>query len=229
MKGKTLSIIAGAALLFATAVPAASMPVWAAKGGAVRMAAPKTAPPAAAPKSTPNGSGAGTQRTANPNQTQQARPNTNTTAQNAARTNQSSSRWGSAMRNIGLLAGGMFLGSMLSSLFGWGNMGFMADILGVLFNIILLLVIISIYCCWLLFLSSAVCGENSGDGRAAVKTMPTAAAMKQPCETNARKTAIRRLMSRRWMKTNIKKDKILETVTMGSRSYSFDFIKEFWQ
>ena len=108
------------------------------------MAAPKTAPPAAAPKSTPNGSGAGTQRTANPNQTQQARPNTNTTAQNAARTNQSSSRWGSAMRNIGLLAGGMFLGSMLSSLFGWGNMGFMADILGVLFNIILLLVIISI-------------------------------------------------------------------------------------
>ena len=144
MKGKTLSIIAGAALLFATAVPAASMPVWAAKGGAVRMAAPKTAPPAAAPKSTPNGSGAGTQRTANPNQTQQARPNTNTTAQNAARTNQSSSRWGSAMRNIGLLAGGMFLGSMLSSLFGWGTMGFMADILGVLFNIILLLVIISI-------------------------------------------------------------------------------------
>lgn len=144
MKGKTLSIIAGAALLFATAVPAASMPVWAAKGGAVRMAAPKTAPPAAAPKSTPNGSGAGTQRTANPNQMQQARPNTNTTAQNAARTNQSSSRWGSAMRNIGLLAGGMFLGSMLSSLFGWGNMGFMADILGVLFNIILLLVIISI-------------------------------------------------------------------------------------
>ncbi len=144
MKGKTLSIIAGAALLFATAVPAASMPVWAAKGGAVRMAAPKTAPPAAAPKSTPNGSGAGTQRTANPNQTQQARPNTNTTAQNAARTNQSSSRWGSAMRNIGLLAGGMFLGSMLSCLFGWGNMGFMADILGVLFNIILLLVIISI-------------------------------------------------------------------------------------
>ena len=144
MKGKTLSIIAGAALLFATAVPAASMPVWAAKGGAVRMAAPKTAPPAAAPKSTPNGSGAGSQRTANPNQTQQARPNTNTTAQNAARTNQSSSRWGSAMRNIGLLAGGMFLGSMLSSLFGWGNMGFMADILGVLFNIILLLVIISI-------------------------------------------------------------------------------------
>lgn len=144
MKGKTLSIIAGAALLFATAVPAASMPVWAAKGGAVRMAAPKTAPPAAAPKSTPNGSGVGTQRTANPNQTQQARPNTNTTAQNAARTNQSSSRWGSAMRNIGLLAGGMFLGSMLSSLFGWGNMGFMADILGVLFNIILLLVIISI-------------------------------------------------------------------------------------
>ena len=33
---------------------------------------------------------------------------------------------------------------MLSSLFGWGNMGFMADILGVMFNIILLLVIVSL-------------------------------------------------------------------------------------
>ena len=70
---------------------------------------------------------------------QQANARTNT----QTRTNQSSG-WGSAMRNIGLLAGGMFLGSMLSSLFGWGNMGFMADILGVMFNIILLLVIVSL-------------------------------------------------------------------------------------
>ncbi len=147
MKRKTLSLIAGAALLFATAVPAASMPVWAAKGGAVRMAAPKSAPLAPA-KTTPNGSGTNSQSTLNQNAKtqQQARPNTNTTAQTQSRANtaQSSSRWGSAMRNIGLLAGGMFLGSMLSSLFGWGSMGWMADILGVLFNIILVLVIISL-------------------------------------------------------------------------------------
>lgn len=146
MKRKTLSLIAGAALLVATAVPAASMPVWAAKGGAVRMAAPKSAPMTPA-KTAPNGSGTNSQSTLNQNaKTQQARPNTNTTAQTQSRANtqQSTSRWGSAMRNIGLLAVGMFLGSMLSSLFGWGSMGWMADILGVLFNIILVLVIISL-------------------------------------------------------------------------------------
>lgn len=33
-----------------------------------------------------------------------------------AKTNQTGSAWGGTMRNIGLLAGGMFLGSMLSSL-----------------------------------------------------------------------------------------------------------------
>ena len=76
MKRKTLSLIAGAALLFATAVPAASMPVWAAKGGAVRMAAPKSAPMAPA-KTTPNGSGTNSQSTLNQNAKtqQQARPN----------------------------------------------------------------------------------------------------------------------------------------------------------
>lgn len=146
MKRKTVCMIVGAALLLAVAMPAATMPTWAAKGGSVRMAAPKSAPMAPA-KNTPNSAGTNSQSTPNQNKTQQqARPNTNTAAQNQARANtaQSSSRWGSAMRNIGLLAGGMFLGSMLSSLFGWGNMGFMADILGVLFNIILLLVIISL-------------------------------------------------------------------------------------
>jgi predicted lipid-binding transport protein (Tim44 family) len=46
---------------------------------------------------------------------------------------QSSSRFGSIMRNVGLLAGGMFLGSMLANLFGMG--GFMGDVLGLLANI----------------------------------------------------------------------------------------------
>lgn len=148
MRIKTLCLIAGAALMVAVSAPAATMPVWAAKGGAVRMSAPKSAPMAPAKKTPNTGSGTNSQSTRNQNAKtqQQTRPNTNTTTQNQARTNtaQSSSRWGSAMRNIGLLAGGMFLGSMLSSLFGWGNMGFMADILGVLFNIILLLVILSL-------------------------------------------------------------------------------------
>ena len=53
----------------------------------------------------------------------------------AAAAQQSSSRFGSIMRNVGLLAGGMFLGSMLANLFGMG--GFMGDVLGLLANIFL--------------------------------------------------------------------------------------------
>ena len=42
---------------------------------------------------------------------------------------------------IGLFAGGMFLGSMLSSLFGMGNLGWAADFLGLLFNVVLIYVL----------------------------------------------------------------------------------------
>lgn len=45
------------------------------------------------------------------------------------------------MRGIGLFAGGMFLGSMLSSLFGLGNFGWAADFLGLLFNVVLIYVL----------------------------------------------------------------------------------------
>lgn len=47
---------------------------------------------------------------------------------------QSGSFMGSAMRNIGLLAGGMMLGSLLGSMFGMGT-GLFADILGLVANI----------------------------------------------------------------------------------------------
>ncbi len=65
---------------------------------------------------------------------------TNTTANQT--TQQSGSRWGSALRNIGLFAGGMFLGSMLSSMFGFGMGSMFADILGALFNIVLIAVVV---------------------------------------------------------------------------------------
>ena len=72
--------------------------------------------------------------------------NTNTTT-NTANNQQSGSRWGSALRNIGLFAGGMFLGSMLSNMFGFG--GFMGDILGLIANVVLIgivvMVIMAIY------------------------------------------------------------------------------------
>ena len=67
---------------------------------------------------------------------------TNTTNTANATTQQSSSRWGSALRNIGLFAGGMFLGSMLSNMFGMG--GFMGDILGLIANVVLIGIVIMI-------------------------------------------------------------------------------------
>ncbi len=66
---------------------------------------------------------------------------TNTTT-NTANNQQSGSRWGSALRNIGLFAGGMFLGSMLSNMFGLG--GFMGDILGLIANVVLIGIVVMI-------------------------------------------------------------------------------------
>lgn len=66
---------------------------------------------------------------------------TNTTT-NTANNQQSGSRWGSALRNIGLFAGGMFLGSMLSNMFGLS--GFMGDILGLIANVVLIGIVVMI-------------------------------------------------------------------------------------
>lgn len=93
----------------------------------------------------------------NATETPKSNANTNNTSSNTANktnnnsntvnNNQSGSRWGSALRNIGLFAGGMFLGSMLSNMFGLG--GFMSDILGLIANVILIgivvMVIMAIY------------------------------------------------------------------------------------
>ena len=46
--------------------------------------------------------------------------------------------WGGMLRNIGLLAGGMMIGGLLSSLFGFGGSGFLADLLGLLTNVLLI-------------------------------------------------------------------------------------------
>ena len=63
-----------------------------------------------------------------------------TTAGAASTPAQSSSRLGSIMRGVGMLAGGMFLGSMLASLFGMGG-GLFADILGLIMNVVLLMAV----------------------------------------------------------------------------------------
>ncbi|MBP2635256.1 MAG: hypothetical protein H6Q72_1163 [Firmicutes bacterium] len=58
-----------------------------------------------------------------------AKPNTQTAQQSTG---------SSFLRNAGLFAGGMFLGSMLGNMFGFGHSGMFADIIGMLFNVLLL-------------------------------------------------------------------------------------------
>jgi len=45
---------------------------------------------------------------------------------------------GGFWRNAGMFGGGMLMGSMLSSMFGFGSMGAMSSIFGVIFNILIL-------------------------------------------------------------------------------------------
>ena len=119
----------------------------AAKGGA-KFSAPKPAPKAApktnaAPSSksseskSVSGNGKDYKPSKDAKSLEKDAPGTNAAAKGntagAAAAQQSSSRFGSIMRNVGLLAGGMFLGSMLANLFGMG--GFMGDVLGLLANI----------------------------------------------------------------------------------------------
>lgn len=61
---------------------------------------------------------------------------------NAAANAQKSTGWGSAMRTMGMLAGGMLLGSMLSHLFGFGGTGLFADIMGLVMNLVIIAAII---------------------------------------------------------------------------------------
>lgn len=140
--------MAGAFLLTAVPVVAVelSSPAYAAKGGA-RFSAPKSAPKPAPKAAAPSGN---TQKADKPNNKEYqpskdakdlqkdapaAKSNAaaGTTA-NAANAN-TGSRFGNALRNIGLLAGGMMLGGLLASLFGME--GFMSDLMGILMNVVL--------------------------------------------------------------------------------------------
>jgi hypothetical protein len=126
---------------------------YAAKGGA-RIAAPKAVPsapkaPAASSNSAPSKSVSGNGGSYAPSKSAKdlqkeapsANSRTNGATANAAQ-QRSGSRFGNIMRTIGLFAGGMFLGSMLASLFGGMGMGtgLLADILGVLMNIAFLVI-----------------------------------------------------------------------------------------
>ena len=73
----------------------------------------------------------------------------------------STTRWGSALRTVGMLAGGMMLGSMLSHLFGFGAGGWLADVLGVVANIAIFAFVLSI----LYIVFRKVMGRFSGNSR----------------------------------------------------------------
>ncbi|BEU88367.1 hypothetical protein TAMA11512_18310 [Selenomonas sp. TAMA-11512] len=116
----------------------------AARGGA-RMSAPRMTPKPA--PSAPKSNAAPSQQKTGPNQegykpSQKAdqikkdAPASNTAAPasaSAAAPKASASPWGGMMRSIGLLAGGMMLGGLLTSLLGGSE--FMADVLGLLANV----------------------------------------------------------------------------------------------
>ena len=133
----------GVALVAAVFLFSASAGVAdAAKGGAKlavpKVSAPKPAPKPAAPATTqkadkPNQEYAPSKKASDLKDTAPAaKAGTNATAANAATAN-TGSRWGSALRNIGLLAGGMMLGGLLANMFGLGGM--FGDILGLLANV----------------------------------------------------------------------------------------------
>lgn len=151
MRNKLLAALAIISLWFVCLAPAYPGVEAAKGGGGVRMSAPKASLPAAAPKaavpkaSAPAAPAAKANTKVNRNEPVKDLPNEQriNTAGAAVNTSQrSSSRWGSALRNIGLFTGGMFLGSLLSHSLGWGNMDWGADFLGLLINLILLLIVI---------------------------------------------------------------------------------------
>ena len=125
----------------------------AAKGGA-KLSSPKvSAPKAAAPKVSkpaesvkkegPNNKEYAPSKKADQyKETAPAAKSGTTAASNAAANAQKSTGWGSAMRTMGMLAGGMLLGSMLSHLFGFGGTGLFADIMGLVMNLVIIAAII---------------------------------------------------------------------------------------
>lgn len=132
----TFAITTAVPVLYELPVSSVAM---AAKGGA-RISAPKAAPKAA-PKTTAPATEKAPSNGYAPSKDAKSLPNNapaaNSKANAAAAATKSSTPWGGMMRNIGLLAGGMFLGSMLSSLFGMGGTGMMSEVFGLLMNIVL--------------------------------------------------------------------------------------------
>lgn len=123
---------------------------YAAKGGAkigggAKSLAPKSAPKASTPSNNSNSkSVSGNGETYKPSKDAKSLDKNAPTANSKSNANantaanaQNGSRWGSALRTIGLFAGGMLLGSMLGNLFGSSLLG---DVFGLIANVVMLMV-----------------------------------------------------------------------------------------
>lgn len=124
-----------------------------------RMSVPKPAP---APKAArPNQQYKASQKASEiPSQAPQSNLRGNTATQNPAMRQQPTSFWGSALRNFGLLAGGMALGHLLSRAFGFGGLDFMGDIFGLILNA---LVIFALFRVILWAISAFLNGNKKND------------------------------------------------------------------
>lgn len=133
---KITSVMVAAALVLSVTAGTTD----AARGGAKLGGAPKISTPA--PKATTPST---SQKKTGPNNKEYA-PSKNANEYNktapqsgtgqAATAPNTGTRWGNVMRGIGFFAGGMLLGHLLSNMLGMGG-GFLADVFGLLFNIIL--------------------------------------------------------------------------------------------
>lgn len=179
---QTLSAVMVGAMVLTAAPSLSTLPqavqstAYAAKGGA-KMSIPKSAP--AAPKAPAAGTNNNASKSVSGNGSSYApskdakslnkeAPAANSKSNAAAGTKnqaQSSSRLGSIMRGIGIFAGGMLLGSMLSHLFGMGS-GMFADILGLLMNGLLIVVaIMAVRWLWNKFRGNKTSASSSRDYR----------------------------------------------------------------
>jgi len=138
---------------------AMSSMAFAARGGA-KISAPKAAPSISTSKNAPAASSPSTKEyTPSKDAKSLSKDAPTAGAASAASAAKSSSPWGGMMRNIGLLAGGMMLGSLLGSMFGMGS-GLFADILGLLMNVVLIGAVFMIG----RLLWNKLRGRNSGAG-----------------------------------------------------------------
>ena len=117
---------------------------YAAKGGAKvkSKAAPKAAPkPKADEKKadSPNKKDYAPSKSAKDLEKNAPASNAKSAANANKNTQNSGTRWGNALRNIGLFAGGMMLGHLLSNALGLGGLGGMlGDVMGLVMNMVML-------------------------------------------------------------------------------------------